>query len=132
MKNHILSSVFSFSVAVALVLLFSKCSKEEIIVCGMENICGEDEDLTWLKDEVENQGEMYNKYFYVSKAHYQGQVVFVFENCCPMCGTIIQVKNCSGELVGTVGPSEDQIDREDLSDFIVFWMSPENECVFPE
>jgi hypothetical protein len=130
MKNRILHSVFSFTLAMVLVLLLSKCSKEEVIVCGIENVCGEVEDLSWFEAEVESQSEMYNKYFYVIKATYRGEVVFVFQNCCPNCGTIVPVKNCSGTTIGYLGSGEDAVNSDELLNSVIIWKAPENECVF--
>lgn len=130
MKNRILHSVFSFTLAMVLVLLLSKCSKEEIIVCGIENVCGEGEDLSWFEEEVENQSEMYNKYFYVVKATYRGEVVFIFQNCCPFCSTIVTVKNCAGATLGYLGVGDDAINADEIIDPVIFWKAPENECVF--
>lgn len=130
MKNRILTNLVILFIGIVVILLLSKCSKEEIIVCGIENVCGEGEDLSWFAEEVENQGEMYDKYFYVSKALYQDEVVFVFENCCPNCGTIVPVKNCSGTTIGYLGSGEDAINSDELLNSVIIWKAPENECVF--
>jgi len=113
-----------------MVLLLSQCIKEEIIVCGIENPCSQGEDLSWLDTEVKNQVELYNKYFYVSQAIYEGEVVFLFENYCPMCNTIIYVKNCAGETIGHLGYDEGAINPDELSNIKVACKAPENECVF--
>lgn len=130
MKNPSIFKLIILTIGAATALLLTRCSTEEVIVCGIENPCGIDEDLTWLDSEVKNQGELYNKYFYVSQAVYQGEIVFLFENCCPLCQTIILVKNCSGDTIGHLGYNEGDIDPEEISNSFVVWKAPENECVF--
>ncbi|MTI38604.1 hypothetical protein [Fulvivirga lutimaris] len=130
MKNRILTNLGILFIGTVIILLLSKCSKEEIIVCGIENVCGDVEDLSWFDEEVENQGELYNKYFYVSQAIYEGEVVFLFENCCPNCATIVPVKNCAGETLGHLGYDQGAIHPDEISDSFVIWKAPENQCVF--
>ena len=130
MKNRILTNLRILFIGTSVILLLSKCSTEEVIICGIENVCGQDQDLTWLYSEVENQNELYNKYFYVSQAIYEGKVVFLFENCCPSCNTITLVKNCAGETIGAIGSSDEDIKYDEISNARVFWKAPENECMF--
>ncbi|MEQ8245057.1 hypothetical protein [Fulvivirga sp.] len=130
MKNRILTNLVILFIGIVVILLLSKCSKEEIIVCGIENVCGDGEDSSWFAEEVESQSEMYNKYFYVIKATYRGEVVFVFQNCCPFCSTIVSVRNCAGATLGYLGTGEDAINTDEILNPVIFWKASENECVF--
>ena len=81
---------------------------ELLTACDVDNPV---EDLDWLKAEIEdreqNKGEFYfEEYQYISMGIYKNEVLFFYGNCCPVCNSVINVYNCKGELVGTVGYDE--------------------------
>ena len=64
------------------------------------------EDLAWLKsqiDEIKNNQSDISKYFYIEIAEYQNQTIFISNNCCPICNTIVPIYNCEGEGLGLLG-----------------------------
>jgi hypothetical protein len=66
------------------------------LICDVANPA---KDLAWLKAEIETREKStsdLNVYFYIQQGEYQGQTVFIYNNCCPMCNTIISVYDCSG------------------------------------
>jgi hypothetical protein len=63
-------------------------------------------DLPWLKEKVGALRAQDSSYEYIQQATYRGQTVFVFENCCPHCNTIVPVYNCRGELICTLYSKE--------------------------
>ena len=75
--------------------LFSCKDKDEPnTICGVNNPAT---DLAWLKAQVDDiQKSDLHKYFYISKADYNGTVVFTIDNCCPMCNTYRPVYHCDG------------------------------------
>lgn len=130
MKNRNLTRLFIFLIGITTVMLLTKCNEEDEQMFRIITDCNQGEDISWFEKEVENQGELYNKYFYVSQAIYEGEIVFLFENCCPFCNTITPVKNCSGVTLGLLGISDEDIKYEELSNIKIVWKAPENECVF--
>ncbi len=61
------------------------------------------EDLDWLKtqvSELKNNKSDVAKYFYIEVAEYKGDTIFISNNCCPTCNTIVPVYNCKGEQLG--------------------------------
>jgi len=64
------------------------------------------EDLAWLKtqvNEIKNGESDTFKYFYIEIAEYQNQTIFVSNNCCSICGTVVPIYNCKGEQLGFLG-----------------------------
>ncbi|MGB3780800.1 MAG: hypothetical protein WA960_20725 [Tunicatimonas sp.] len=93
--------------------------------CSVENPV---EELAWLQDEIQSRGQIrssYEQYFYISQAKYKGETVFIYDGCCPNCNTIVRVFNCSGEQIGLISPSAEDIDRNLLTEVSVLWQ-PEN------
>lgn len=64
-------------------------------------------------------------YFYIASGRYKNQRVFVFSDCCPNCGTISEVKDCSGNLLGRL---EADIPANEIQDFAVIYGG--DECSF--
>lgn len=92
---------------------------EPDIICNVNNPKTE---LTWLKAEVQRRQQNHTdveKYFYIQQATYNGQTVFMYNNCCPMCSTIVPVYNCQGELLFHLGqnPEEDK----KIKDIKILW-----------
>jgi hypothetical protein len=87
------------------------------------------EELPWLKQvvtELEDSGEL-AVYFYVVEATYQGQTVFIVENCCPQCGTTIPLYNCQGEIICNNLPDCPEF-GDKLSNRKVIYKHPEAPC----
>ncbi|MDB5261344.1 MAG: hypothetical protein JWQ14_625, partial [Adhaeribacter sp.] len=84
-----MKKIFLFSLVVSL-MAFS-CEKEESYLasntCKVNNPTAE---LAWLKAEInrrEQNPTYVAKYFYIQQAEYKQQTVFIYNNCCPVCGT---------------------------------------------
>ena len=71
-------------------------------------------ELVWLKEEIVRRKADTNdiaKYFYITQATYNSQMVFVYDDCCAICNTAIFVYNCAGDRIGQVNAD---IQREDI------------------
>lgn len=110
------------------IALLTSCSKEIPIttVCGVDNPI---EELDWLTMEVNNIDESLREYFYISKAQYNDQTVFIFGNCCPFCNTVVPVRNCSGELLGVLGSGDQDIDPKLVSQQDIIWKPVNFSCI---
>lgn len=88
-------------------------------------------ELEWLREEIEdreqNRDDLY-EYFFISQAGYEGETVFIYNDCCPNCNTVVRVLNCSGEQIGVVSPREGDIDRSQLTNVTVVWQPEGFEC----
>lgn len=64
------------------------------------------EELPWLKNQVDdienNEGDI-AKYFFIEIADYNSQTVFISNNCCPVCNTVVPVFDCEGRSLGLLG-----------------------------
>ncbi len=63
------------------------------------------QNLEWLKSLVESKRadeSTLAKYFYLEIAEYENETVFIDNNCCPICNTVVPFYNCDGELLGTL------------------------------
>ncbi|GHE71564.1 MULTISPECIES: hypothetical protein [Roseivirga] len=113
--------------ALILILLLSLsygCEKSVFPVCEGIDL----ENSSWLQDkieELENSGM--NEYNYIQKATYQGQLVLLFGNCCPMCGSIFSVYSCEGTLIGHIG---NEIMIDDLQNPTLLWKASDSQCTF--
>lgn len=96
--------------------------------CG--NLCGVDnplQDLPWLQEMVvlmeagKGSSRIY-QYFYVLQGELNGETVFIFDNCCPMCDTRVLTYNCRGEVVWE-GRNRDDVQHEK-----VLWKPEGFEC----
>jgi len=88
-------------------------------------LCGLPDDSTpaWMDALIEQSSDSaLASYFYFETAELDGAQVFIANNCCPNCGTIIQVYNCQGEVIGSLG---DDISQSELDNLRLFW-APEN------
>ncbi|WP_396637082.1 hypothetical protein [Maribacter sp. R77961] len=64
------------------------------------------EDLDWLRaqsDDIKNNQSDIAQYFFIEIAEYQDQTVFISNNCCPICNTVVPVYNCEGEFLDFLG-----------------------------
>ncbi len=105
-----------------LLLLVGSCRDEKVSPTG----CGSDE-LPWLEAKVnEIRESSLTEYFYFVQAQYESKTVFLLQNCCPHCGTIVPVYDCSGTLIGHLGPGD--IDPTQVSEEIVVWRPDNSAC----
>ncbi len=85
-------------------------------------------DLEWLKEAVatmEADTSELAKYFFIEQATYNGEVVFVFSNCCPNCNTVVNVFNCQGELLGQL---YDEVPYEQIRNPTVIYKRADSPC----
>lgn len=92
-------------ILIFILTLSQSCSNDDedvpvISACDVNNPI---EDLPWLKAQVnqiiENNSDV-SKYFYMEITEYEGGTIFIANNCCPICGTIVPVYNCEGASLG--------------------------------
>jgi hypothetical protein len=85
----------------AILLLFFACEEPNINNCIVEKPL---EELVWLNSEISQieADTLMSAYWYISTALYQGNTVFVLQDCCPVCNTVHLVFNCSGEPIGYI------------------------------
>jgi len=90
MKKAIIASIF---------LSFISCENDNldlpiIAACDVNNPIDE---LSWLKKQVSeienNEGEI-AKYFFIEIANYKNETVFIANNCCPICNTVVPIFDC--------------------------------------
>ena len=116
--------------ATCISLMAFSCEKEEAIV--LTSICAvtnPTEELAWLKAEINSREQStsdINKYFYIQQAEYNGQVIFIYNNCCPMCNTIIPAYNCQGELLFYL--NQDLEESKKIKNTKVIWQPKDFAC----
>lgn len=66
------------------------------------------------------------EYLYIEEAQYKKDRVFIFDNCCPFCNTVVSVYAEEGELLGYMGSD---IDADQLKDVKLFWQPDDAACV---
>lgn len=110
------------------ILFMVGCNSDDV---SLKNICAVEnptEELTWLREAIEelssNTSEL-RQYFFVSQGEYQNQTVFIFDNCCPFCNTVVQVMNCEGEVLGNLS---DNIDPFSISNKQIIWKPSDFNC----
>ena len=110
-----------------MVIIFFSCNESEITSCESENPIN---DLEWLYDEIESikSHNEHAKFQVISSAVYEGNMVFLFGNCCPNCNTATPVKNCFGEQVGVLGGEEGSINFDALKELKTLWKSTDSAC----
>lgn len=78
------------------------------------------EELGWLKERIEQLSDSNTDgYFYVSQNTLNGETVFIFPDCCPVCDTVTLVYDCQGNNIGSVG--DENISISILDDDIIIW-----------
>ncbi|MBN7813167.1 hypothetical protein J0A68_19585 [Algoriphagus sp. H41] len=107
-------------------LLTFSCSDDSdpIRACGMDNVL----EMPWIQQQIAEteSTELGRDYWYISTGTYHSQTVFLLQNCCPMCNTIVPIFDCGGNTLGTLGSSG--ISLDDISDRKVIWKSSNNSC----
>lgn len=106
------------------VVLWSCSSDDNSSTCGIDDPVNE---LPWLMESIaelqafDDENDLL-QYFYVVKASYGIQTVFIVDNCCPFCNTAIYVLDCEGESLGQLNVD---ISREDIKDSTIIY-KPDN------
>lgn len=109
---------------IAILLLSFSCADHNI---GPKNTCSVRDpakNLLWLKAEItwrEQHANELSKYFFIQHGKYKGESVFIYNNCCPMCDTIIQIFNCEGEELFIH-------DDHEIKDLEILWSPEDFEC----
>ncbi|MEQ9300978.1 MAG: hypothetical protein RIF33_20555 [Cyclobacteriaceae bacterium] len=102
---------------ICLCLLFTSCQEDEPLDL---------EGLEWLQAEIADiQQSSLAEYFYINEAEYKRDRVFIIENCCPFCSTVVSVYSEEGELLGYIG---DSIATDQLKDQRLFWQPEDAAC----
>lgn len=119
MKNYIYLIFF-------LVCFSFSCSDDTdpIRACNVENVL----DLSWLQELIAQteKFEIGRDYTFISMGIYDSQTVFLLNNCCPLCNSIVPVYDCSGNTLGTIG--SEGISADEITDLKVIWKSSNNSC----
>ncbi len=110
-------------------LFFLSCTKDDVQkACYNEDPV---EELEWLSSQIsELEAGSLSEYQYIKQAEYKGELVFVFGNCCPFCGSVFSVYNCSGEKIGHLGNREEDIDFSKLENVTLIWKPNNSQCNF--
>jgi hypothetical protein len=107
-------------------MLTFSCSDDSdpIRACNVDNVL----DMPWMQELIAEteEFEVGRDYTYITMGIYDSQTVFVLNNCCPLCNSIIPVYDCSGSTLGTVG--SEGISADEISDMEVIWKSSNNSC----
>ena len=115
-----------YVVALLMVLSMAVSCKKEVVEPN-KNTCGvvsPTTELDWLKQEIARRDQDttdIKKYFYIQQGVYHGQTVFLYNNCCPYCSTIILAYTCEGELIN-------KINLQEVTDTKVIWAPVDFEC----
>ena len=118
--------LFLFAISLSFALVSCQNS-EGPVSCGVENPV---QDLPWLKEKVEELAQSdFSQYFFVEEAKYEGNTVFVFQNCCPFCNSVVSVYSCEGVLLGYLS-DQNSIKPSKLSFVRIAWKSANSTCNF--
>jgi len=90
-----------------LIVLLTLSCKEKVKPSSICDVGNPTQDLPWLKAEIQSREQDHGdvaKYFFIEQGEYNNQTVFLYDNCCPMCNTIITVYDCSGIKLFDLSP----------------------------
>lgn len=96
-----------------------------IPACGVDNPI---EDLPWLRslvDEIKENESDVAPFFFIEIAEYNGETIFISNNCCPICGTVVPVYNCEGEFLSFLN---DEITITDIRNSRVIFKRDDFPC----
>lgn len=97
--------------------------------CGVENPT---ENLPWLKETIEGlMNSELGVYFYIVEGRYEGNTVFMVQNCCPFCSSVVSVTNCEGQNLGYLSETNG-IDPKKVTFLQTIWKHPQGTCNFPD
>ncbi|HEY9488320.1 MAG TPA: hypothetical protein VIQ51_08310 [Chryseosolibacter sp.] len=113
-----------------IILVFvSSCVSHDDPQANTCNVNNPIEDLPWLKKEVAefNGSDLERAYWFITKATYKSETVFIVRNCCPNCSTLPPpVYACNGVLLFRGNDEQ----YNDISGERLIWKSPEYACTF--
>jgi len=98
LKKVVLAILMAFT-------LFACSDKDD----GQHTICGvmdPTEELEWLKTEITIRRRDVSenaKFYYIAQADYENETVFLYLDCDPKADIAPEVRNCEGELLGSIG-----------------------------
>ena len=96
-----------------------------IDACGVDNPI---ENLSWLRSLADgiNQNESdVAPFFFIEMGEYEGETIFILNNCCPICGTVIPVYNCEGEFLSFLN---DEIKIADITNSRIIFRREDFYC----
>jgi hypothetical protein len=95
------------------------------------NTCGVDDPITelpWLSAKIDELQQFSSPYTFVEQAIYKNETVYIFNNCCPFCNTIVPVLDCSGRKLFLLSGGES--DNEKLHNRFIIWKPADYACTF--
>lgn len=116
---------FLFLVLIGALASCSDSDDNIVSGCGVNNPA---KDLQWLKTEIDRRNENPTedmKYCYILHAEYDGEAVFVYQDCNPLINKIIPVFNCDGTIIN--GPNN-PITFDELQNQKIIWKPNDFEC----
>jgi len=108
-----------------LLAILLSCNDENTnLTCGVADPA---EDLPWLKSMIQDfEAADFGQYTYIQQAYYRGQPVFIVNNCCAFCMTIVPVYDCDGNLICNLGECVDEF----ITSERLIWASANTVCEF--
>lgn len=113
-----------------ILFIFSSCKNDNDDTLNSCNTNNPTEELAWLKEKItalKSSEDDTSKYFFVVKATYYFNTIYVFDNCCPQCNTVINAYNCEGILVGQVNSD---IKKSDIIYEKIIYKHDDFDCEF--
>jgi len=110
---------------ILLIVLLAFSCKEKVHPSPTCNVKNPTEELAWLKAEIDRREKSHSDmevYFYIEQGEYNDQTVFLYNNCCPMCNTIIPVYDCLGTKLFDLSPGIE------IKNIKVIWKPDGNPC----
>ena len=89
-----------------IIMLVFSCHKDNdddvlIIECEFSNPI---EDLEWLKNLINDEyAQQASGESYITQVNHNNNILFIVDNCCDWCGSVILVYYCNGEYAGYMG-----------------------------
>lgn len=97
-----------------------------VSACNVENPI---EDLEWLRGQITELKKLNSdltQYFFIEQAEYQNETIFISNNCCPFCNTIVPMYNCSGDNIGLFG--DENFNSSTISNRAIIFRSSDFGC----
>ena len=117
-------------VIVVILVISQSCTTDDAIlpIISACDVANPIENLAWLKNQVteiiENESDV-APFFFIEIAEYKGETIFISNNCCAICGTVVPIYNCSGELLGLLN---DEIKINDVMNAQTIFSRPDSPC----
>lgn len=120
---------FTIFLSTTLFMFLMQCETTPIqTTCGVSNPA---EELSWMKSKIDEakQSSLYEAgQLYIWETEFNGETYFVFDNCCPNCGSVPLIYTCSGEDVSSNETVSNYIYSFDKSSIDVIWTSENFSC----